>query len=100
MKVTQGVHLKAALPSEIKSIPDGSGQGIIIYVLQKEIYLRNFNEAHSSQLTTLKTSASASASAHLYRFAESHPVFESTWRFEISLILTERLCFRVTSQRT
>ena len=36
MKVTQeGVHLKAALPSEIKSIPDGSGQGIIIYVLQK-----------------------------------------------------------------
>ena len=75
MKVTQeGVHLKVALPSEIKSIPDGSGQGIIIYVLQKEIYLRNFNEAHSSQLTTLKTSASA----HLYRFAESHPVFEST----------------------
>lgn len=75
VKVTQeGVHLKAALPSEIKSIPDGSGQGIIIYVLQKEIYLRNFNKAHSSQLTTLKTSASA----HLYRFAESHPVFEST----------------------
>ena len=74
MKVTQeGVHLKAALPSEIKSIPNGSGQGIIIYVLQKETF-RNFNKAHSSQLTTLKTSASA----HLYRFAESHPVFEST----------------------
>lgn len=98
MKVTQeGVHLKAALPSEIKSIPDGSGQGIIIYVLQKEIYLSNFNEAHSSQLTTLKSSVCLSTPVHI---AESHPVFESTWRFEISLILTERLCFRVTSQRT
>lgn len=76
MKVTQeGVHLKAALPSEIKSIPDGSGQGIIIYVLQKEIYLSNFNEAHSSQLTTLKSSVCLSTPVHI---AESHPVFEST----------------------
>ena len=39
MKVTQeGVHLKAALPSEIKSIPDGSGQGIIICTPKGDIF--------------------------------------------------------------